>query len=114
MPAPPGDGTRSDGPALANLDLAAFWTRFQGAAPPLLRLGLRASVWLLTLGPPVLIGRWRPFHRLPAADQDRLLVRLLDHPAYLARQLALVLKLVASFAWFQDEGTREWVDGGTG
>jgi hypothetical protein len=93
-------------PGLAELDLTGFHERFDLAAPPLLRFGIRAAVWFLIFAPPFLIGRFAPFSRLSAEDRDRVLDRASRHRLYLVRQLLLTLKLVASFAYFQDPRVR--------
>lgn len=98
---------RPDGlPGLAEVDARDFWPRFHAAAPPALRAGLRAAVWLLTFAPLFLAGRPRTFAALAPRDRDRLLRRAARHRSYVLRQAVLALKVVASFAYFEDERVR--------
>jgi hypothetical protein len=89
------------------LDLDGFWPAFRAAAPPLLRAGLRAAVWTLTLaGPLWFAGRFARFHRLDADARELVLQRAAGSRSYLARQLVNALKVVACFAWCADPGAR--------
>ncbi|MBM4344324.1 MAG: hypothetical protein FJ100_13220 [Deltaproteobacteria bacterium] len=101
---------RSGRPGFADLDLAAFWSRFERAAPWTLRWGLRASVWLLTWLPGPLGFGWRSVARLRADDRDRYVAMLLDSDHWVLRQLADTLKIVSCFAYFQDPAVRARVD----
>ncbi|MCK6549094.1 hypothetical protein L6R52_24840 [Myxococcota bacterium] len=88
-------------PGLAALDLDQFLDALFTAAPPLLRFGVRAATWALTLGPPVFLGRISTFGGLSEEERDRMLVRVATSRSYLARQLAITLKLVASFGYLR-------------
>lgn len=85
---------------------SGFWEAFAAAAPPELRLGLRAAVWILALSPPWLLGRWRTFGALGPDDRDRLLTLAAGHRRYLVRQLVELLKLVACLRAFEDPALR--------
>lgn len=92
MPAP-GRGL----PALSELDLRAFWLRFDEVAPLHLQFGLRAAaVALGGLLPRVLSGR--SLAALPEADQERLLLRMASLPG--GAQLVDLAKVVAGLAYF--------------
>jgi hypothetical protein len=93
-------------PPLASLDLRSFWQVFGEVAPPFLRFGLRASVWILTIVAPWLIGRVRPFLFLNAADRDRAITAASRSRSYLVRQCALTLKTIACLAYFRDPDVR--------
>jgi len=110
IPAPP-DAER---PGLGALDLASFWQSFAKAAPPLLGLGLRVAVWVLTLAPLFLLGKLRLFPSLAEPQKDRLLCRALGSRLYLLRQLVVSLKAVASFAYFSDPAVRAALDAAKG
>ncbi len=97
-------------PGFADLDLTAFWPRFDAAAPWTLRWGLRASVWLLTWLPGPLGFGWRPVSRLPSDAKDRYVAGLLESDRWLLRQLADTAKIVLCFAYFQDEAIRRRLD----
>jgi hypothetical protein len=92
-------------PGLGAVELDAFWREYQQAAPLVLRLGFRASVWALTLAP-VAMGEGRPLHHLPPERQDAALERLSASENALVRQLVLATKLVAAFAYFTDDDVR--------
>jgi len=93
-------------PSLAQLDTTAFWDEVGGAAPPLLRFGLRVSVWGLTLAPLVMGGRRRLFPGLERAEQDAVLRRAAGSRSFLVRQLVVTLKAMACFAYFREERAR--------
>lgn len=93
-------------PGVAAARLREFDDVLAVAAPPILRFGLRASVWLLTW-----LTLWpgfggRPFHRLDADRRDRFLVRAGTSDVYLLRQLATTIKLIACFRYFDDPELR--------
>lgn len=99
-------GSEAGLPGFGSLSLEVFWERFGRVAPPLLRVGLRAAVWLLTWSPVLWCRTWRHFPRLSAVQQADFLAGMEQSRLYLARQLVMTLKTVASFAYFQDEGVR--------
>lgn len=106
--------TRPDGvvvPGLNALNLQPFWTQFAAAAPLTLRVGLRATVWLLTWLPGPLGFGWRVLAQLPPGERDAYVQHLTTCDVWLVRQLADTLKIVASFAYFQDAGVRARIDG---
>ena len=99
-------------PPLAELDLAPFWAELDGAAPPLLQLGLRASTLTLTMLPAAILGVPRPFPALDAAQQDLFLQRAAQSPIFLVRQMVLTLKTLACMAYLRDPRVRAVVDRG--
>ena len=103
VPAQPG----CQAPGLQTLDLAPFWLMLSAAAPPLLRLGLRASAWLLTWLPLLTPGFFRPFFLLSTDDRDRYLMQALNSRLFLVRQLVQTLKIVSCFALFRDPIARQ-------
>lgn len=93
-------------PGVAGAENATFAAQLDVAAPPILRFGLRASVWLLTW-----MTLWpgfggRPFFRLDGDRRDRFLVWAGTTDAYLVRQLATTIKLIACFRYFHDPALR--------
>jgi hypothetical protein len=108
LPGDPASGL----PPLAELDLAPFWRELADAAPPLLRFGLRASTWALTLLPPFLLAVPRPFHALAPPEQERFLERAAASPIFLVRQMVLTLKTLAAMAYLRDPRVRALVDRG--
>lgn len=97
----PASALEPEQPGLAEVDTEPFWSEMERAAPPLLRLGLRVAVWVLTWAPLLLIGRARSFGRLADSEQDRLLEQASSSRWYLLRQLVMTLKAIACFAYFR-------------
>lgn len=72
------------------------WAVWEAGAAPTLRVGFRATVWVLTWAP---VLRWlRPFHRLDEAQRESYLTALAAQPSWVMRQLVMVLRLVAGTA----------------
>ena len=104
---PPGPGH----PGIAGApDAGHYLADLDTRGPPLLRLGLRAAVWVLTWLGPLLVGALRPFHRLPADARDRCLQAAATSRWYLLRQLVLTLKTVACLAYLRDPHVRDALD----
>jgi hypothetical protein len=97
-------------PGLAAVDTAEFWREYEARAPDLLRFGFRASVWALSLAPPLLLGRVRTFEGLSPAERDELLDKVSRSRSYLIRQLPLTVKLMACFAYLRDDDVRTRVE----
>lgn len=89
-------------PGLAGIDLARFWSTYQRAAPPLLRFGLRTSVWILGLSPPLLLGRPHTVLGLDEDARDLLLTRAATSRLPLLAAMATTLKLVGCLAYFHE------------
>ncbi len=87
-------------PRVDELDLAAFFARFDAAAPAHLRLGWRATVFVLGAAWPRALGHGGSFATLDDAARDAALCRA-EGVAALAPLLD-VLKLVVSLAYFSD------------
>lgn len=101
----PGD-PESGLPSIAALDLRAFWEDLDRAAPPLLRFGLRGSVWALSLLPIVIVGVPRTFVGLDDEARQRFLDRAAGSGSFLVRQVLLTLKTVACLAYLRDPAVR--------
>lgn len=93
----PGNGL----PALADVERGDFWRRFASAAPWTLRSGFRAATWLVGGLAPFALGHRATFDRLDAAARDDVLRRTARLPG--GDALLLLVKLVACFAYFDDE-----------
>lgn len=85
-------------PDLADLDLSAFWRRFQDTAPLHLRLGFRLAVVVLGHVLPRLMGNLRSLGKLNAEKRDRVLLRAARLPV--AADLLEVAKIIACMAYF--------------
>ena len=103
LPALP-DGSHGGYPAV---ETEIFWARLFRVAPPLVRLALRASVWVLTLTAPFMaLFRLRLFTSLPPADRDRVLCSAASSRLWTVRQMLFLLKLFTCFAVFGDPSAR--------
>lgn len=91
-------------PPLDGLDPGDFWTRFDAAAPLHLRLGLALASGVLVVALPRALGHRRSLGRLAPAERDRVLARADALPGL--RDLLVVGKLVACFAYFDDDGVQ--------
>lgn len=109
----PGDPA-SGLPPLAAIDLTSFWADLDRAAPTLLRLGLRASVWALAILPVVILRAPRTFEALAAREQQRFLKLAAASRFYLVRQIVLTLKTIACLAYMRDPKVRAIVGRGAG
>lgn len=98
-------------PGLGEVELECFWRSFVRSAPPLLRFGLRATVWTLTWIS-VFSLRFRPFFSLSPAERDDVLARAGSSRFYLLRQMTVTLKVVCCFAYFGDPRVRRTLEGG--
>ncbi len=98
----PGSGI----PAAADLDLGPFYREVAARFPPLARLGLRAAVIALTLGPLVFLGRLTTFARLAPDERERMLARVATSRHYLVRQLAQLVKTVACLGYLRVPSVR--------
>jgi hypothetical protein len=105
----PGDPA-SGLPPLAEIDLTAFWTELGRAAPLLLRLGLRATVWALAVLPVLVLGVPRSFVGLDDEARQQFLDRAAVSGSFLVRQMLLTLKTVACLAYLRDAKVRAIVE----
>ena len=105
-------GTGGDGelPPFASVDPTAFWDRFEAAAAPLVRAGLRPMLYTLTFLPAV-SGYGAPFHALPEDARARFLDDAARSRRYFVRQSLTTLKMLACFAYFDDPAVRARYDG---
>jgi len=97
-------------PAMAELDLDAFWLRFDEIAPAHLQLGMRAAAWPVAVALPLALGYRRPLHLLDAEQRDAVLQRAATLPV--ASSLLEIVKLVACLAYFDAERVQLGVRGG--
>ncbi len=70
-------------------------------------VGFRGGLWLVWLLPPFVIGGIRLFGGLSPPEANRYLTRLYHHRFYLARQLVLLMKLVACMGYFRHPKVRD-------
>lgn len=96
-------------PAFAAQDRGAFWLRFTEVAPLGLRVVLGLLAWWVVLVMPWLLGYARPWSRLDGAAREAVIVRSERLPV--VGPLLDVAKLVACFAYFDDEQVQRAVRG---
>jgi len=101
----PGNGL----PAVRDLDLTAFWTRFDATAPAHLRLGFRLATLVIATVLPRLGGHRAALAELDADAADAVVQRAARLP--LVARLADVAKIVACFAYGSDERVQDAVRG---
>ena len=82
-----------------------FLEDFLAVAPWTGRIALRAAIWLIVLAP-MILGFWRPLHRLSPARAEQALDRLLYSNLYLVRQSCYLVRLQASMAYLGDLSTQ--------
>lgn len=85
-------------PAPGEVDYLETFDRMRKRGTPLAALGLRLAVWVLALAPFWSARALRTVSSLSVLQRSELLGRLLVHPFFIARELALLLKLCASMA----------------
>ena len=75
--------------------------------PAMTGLGLRAALWLIELGGPLLgLKKRARFSRLSLEEGEQCLAALAKSKTYLVRQFVLLLKSVACLAWCGDPRVR--------
>lgn len=94
-------------PGAGGVDLAAFWPRFEAAAPAHLALGFRAAVALEAAVLPWLLGYFRTLPALSPDQRDAVLRRADRLPLF--RDLLEVAKVVGCLALFADPGVQATV-----
>lgn len=93
-------------PLPGEVDYLTMFLRMRARATRLAALGLRAAVWIIALAPLWQRGRMQTLSALTAHARASKLAELLVHPSFIVRELALLLKLVASMALFAAPGVR--------
>ncbi len=95
-------------PGYGDVDTTPFWERYPSAAPPLLRLGFRAAIWTFAMW---CFARHRAGPgSVTLAEAGELLADAKSSRFFLIRQLALVVKLIATMALFRDPEARRKAD----
>jgi hypothetical protein len=97
-------------PAFASIDPTAFWSRFDAAAAPLVRAGLRPMLYTITFLP-LATGFGAPFPALPPDARARFLAEAARSRRTFVRQSLAALKTLACFAYFDDPAVRARYEG---
>lgn len=85
---------------------ATFLEDLWRTAPLRVWLPSAAGALLIALSPPIVLGRFTLFHRLSAADRQRLLEKLMTSRPYTTRLLFYGVKSQALVAVLRDEPCR--------
>ena len=96
---PSGEGEKLPRGA-AEVKLRPFVGDLLNTIPLEARIGLRASLWLLMVAPPFLLGRPRSFMALSGAERLGLLERMAASEQYALREIPVMLKAVAGLGYF--------------
>lgn len=84
---------------IADLDTDAFCVDVMRSFPWLSAIGFRAVVFLITMSPLLVIGRFRTFSGLNEADRTRVLDRFSKSRFYTVRSLVTMVKALASMLY---------------
>ncbi len=95
----------SDGPGVApapgQVDFISAAERMLAASTPRSRLGLRLGIWLAAWAPLWLTGRLATVSSLDVPARTEVLRKMQAHRALAVRGVAMLLKMVATFAMFR-------------
>jgi len=63
---------------------------------------LRSAVWFIEIMGPLLCGKLRCFSRLDPLSREQVMSRLYKSKIYFIRQMVMLIKMTACFAWAVD------------
>ena len=88
-------------------DFEAFWSDFERAALPSLRLGFRAALFAAVWIAPLLIRRPPPLTVYDRLTRERALAAMESSRYHILRQLFVVLKQTVCFCYGADPNVRD-------
>jgi hypothetical protein len=88
------------------VDYLKCFQRMRAQATPLAALGLRTAVWLIALAPIWLGVAARTLSSCKSRERTKIMSRLLSDRRFVVRELAMLLKLVASAALLGEPSIR--------
>lgn len=97
-------------PGFASIDTEGFFRAIETTTGPAFVPGLRAMLHALAALPVARAGYRRPFFALAPEAQRAFLEALDGERSYLARQLVATMKILAAFAYFEDDAVRARFD----
>lgn len=97
--------------AASEVDLRAFFDRFDRVAPTHLRVGFRAAVWAVGFVLPRVLGEGRSLDALDPDARDRVLVRGAEMAGF--AELLDIVKVVVCMGYFADAAVQATVRGPT-
>lgn len=83
------------------VDWAGGLDRFLSQASDKARLGIAVSMVAFFFAPLLVLGRFRTLARATIEERALAMEKLLAHPIFLVREMALLVKLVACMAMFR-------------
>ena len=99
------DTEETELPPFSSIDPSEFFRIFETAPAPLVRAGLRPMVHTLTFLP-LVSGFKKPFFMLSKDERSAFLESIERSPRYFVRQSLTTMKMLACFAYFEDDGVR--------
>lgn len=93
-------------PGIVDTDLDGFLRRMRAEADALYWLGLVAGVWVFALSPLLTIRVPLPSFLLSAKRLDRHANAIQNHPLYMLRMSATLVRLSAGMCWGSDRHVR--------
>lgn len=93
-------------PAFESIDLTGFYRTIETAPGPMFAPGLRAMITALTFLPIADRRFGKPFYALDREARLRCIEALAEHDRYAVRQMVSTLKIMACFAYYEDERVR--------
>lgn len=93
-------------PSFDAIDHTAFYRAIDSAPGPMFAPGLRGIVYALTFLPVADARFGRPFFRLDPDERLRCIEAMAASERYAVRQMISTLKILACFAYFEDERVR--------
>ncbi|MBK6518039.1 MAG: FAD-dependent oxidoreductase [Polyangiaceae bacterium] len=94
-------------PPFASVDKTSFYAAIDHAPGPAFAPGLRAMVAAATFAPLADLRFRRPFFALESGARVRFIEAMAESPLYAKRQLLATLKILATFAYYEDARVRE-------
>jgi choline dehydrogenase-like flavoprotein len=91
-------------PSFASIDKESFYRAISSAPGPQFAPGLRGMVTAATLATVPSFGK--PFHALDRAGRERAIEQLAGDERYVMRQILSTLKILATFAYYEDPEVR--------
>jgi choline dehydrogenase-like flavoprotein len=93
-------------PAFASIDKASFYEAIDHAPGPMFAPGLRGMVYAATFAPLADPRFGKPFFALDRAQRVRFVEELAKDTKFVTRQILSTLKILATFAYFEDPAVR--------
>lgn len=93
-------------PRAGEVDYLAALELMGSASTPRARIGMRAALWIVAFAPIFMLVSFRTMAGLSIERRAALLDRMLASHVFLVRELALIMKIAASFAMMATRSVR--------